>query len=61
LRPSSPNGIPFIGKVPHFSNVWLNAGQFRNGLVLAPASAQLLVDLMQGNTPQVNPEPYQTF
>ena len=61
LRPSSPNGIPFIGKVPHFSNVWLNAGQFRNGLVLAPASAQLLVDLMQGNTPQINPQPYQVF
>ena len=59
LRPASPSGIPFIGKVPHLSNVWLNAGQFRNGLVLAPASAQLLVDLMQGNTPQINPEPYQ--
>ena len=61
LRPSSPNGIPFIGKLPQFSNVWLNAGQFRNGLVLAPASAQLLVDLMQGHTPQVNPQPYQIF
>lgn len=59
LRPASPNGIPFIGKLPQFSNVWLNAGQFRNGLVLAPASAQLLVDLMQANKTQVNENPYQ--
>ncbi|MFO1391323.1 MAG: glycine oxidase ThiO [Agitococcus sp.] len=59
LRPASPNGIPFIGKLPQYSNVWLNAGQFRNGLVLAPASAQLLVDLMQANKTQVDASPYQ--
>lgn len=61
LRPASPNGIPFIGRLPHLSNVWLNAGQFRNGLVLAPASAQLLTDLMLGNAPQVNAKHYQVF
>ena len=59
LRPASPNGIPYIGRVPQFSNLWVNAGQFRNGLVLAPASAQLLADLMLCRTPCVNPEPYQ--
>lgn len=61
LRPASPNGIPFIGQLPHLSNVWLNAGQFRNGLVLAPASAQLVVDLMLGQSPCINPQPYQVF
>lgn len=59
LRPASPNGIPYIGRVPQFSNLWVNAGQFRNGLVLAPASAKLLADLMLGNTPCISPEPYQ--
>ena len=39
----------------------LNAGQFRNGLVLAPASAQLLVDLMLAQSPSINPQPYQIF
>lgn len=61
LRPSSPNGIPFIGQLPQWTNVWLNAGQFRNGLVLAPASAQLLVDLMLGNQPKISPTPYQVI
>ncbi len=59
LRPASPNGIPFIGRVSQFANLWVNAGQFRNGLVLAPASAKLLADLMLQRSPCVNPEPYQ--
>lgn len=59
LRPASPNGIPYIGRVPQFTNLWVNAGQFRNGLVLAPASAKLLADLMLERKASVSPEPYQ--
>ncbi|HEX6591756.1 MAG TPA: glycine oxidase ThiO [Moraxellaceae bacterium] len=58
LRPAAPNGIPYIGKVPGYDNLWINAGQFRNGLVLAPASAGLLADLMLGREPRVDPRPY---
>lgn len=59
LRPSSPNGIPFIGRLPRYSNVWLNCGQYRNGLVLAPASARLLADLLLGRPTSIAAEPYQ--
>lgn len=58
LRPASPEGLPFIGAVPGYEGLWLNCGHFRNGLVLAPASCQLLADLMLGRTPCVDPEPY---
>jgi glycine oxidase len=58
LRPGSPEGIPFIGPVPGFEGLWLNCGHYRNGLVLAPASCRLLADLMLGNTPILDPEPY---
>lgn len=58
LRPSAPQGIPFIGAVPEFENLYLNAGQFRNGLVLAPASARLLADLLLHRKPIVDPSPY---
>lgn len=58
LRPGSPNGIPFIGELPQQRGVWINAGQFRNGLVLAPASARLLADLLLGRTPEIDPRPY---
>lgn len=58
LRPGAPDGVPFIGRVPGFENVYVNAGQYRNGLVLAPASARLLVDIALGRRPCVDPSPY---
>jgi glycine oxidase len=59
LRPGAPDGTPFIGAVPGCDNLWVNAGQFRNGLVLAPASAKLLTDQLLGRHLQLDPEPYQ--
>jgi len=58
LRPASPEGIPYIGPVPGHDGLWLNCGHFRNGLVLAPASCQLLTDLMLERPPAIDPEPY---
>ncbi|MGV8844277.1 MAG: glycine oxidase ThiO [Pseudomonas sp.] len=58
LRPSSPEGIPFIGPMPGFDGLWLNCGHFRNGLVMAPAACQLLTNLMLEQAPIVDPQPY---
>lgn len=58
LRPGSPDGVPFIGPVSAYPGLWLNCGHYRNGLVLAPASCQLLVDLMRGHTPIIEPSAY---
>ncbi|MDO8331470.1 MAG: glycine oxidase ThiO [Fluviicoccus sp.] len=58
LRPGSPNGIPFIGRHPEAHNLWVNTGHYRNGLVLAPASVQLLGDLMLGRKPVLDASPY---
>lgn len=59
LRPSSPNGIPKIGKLPNLDNVWANFGHFRNGLVMAPASARLLRQQFYGQNSIVEPSAYQ--
>ena len=58
LRPGSPDGIPYIGAVEGFANLYLNAGHYRNGLVLAPASCRLVADLMLKRTPEIDPQPY---
>ena len=58
LRPGSPDGIPFIGQHPTIQGLYVNAGHFRNGVVLGPASAHLLADIALGRTPIVSPEPY---
>jgi glycine oxidase len=58
LRPGSPQGIPYIGPLPGHEGLWLNCGHYRNGLVLAPASCQLLTDLLLEREPIIDPAPY---
>ncbi|MGB5261736.1 MAG: FAD-dependent oxidoreductase [Gammaproteobacteria bacterium] len=58
LRPGSDSGIPLIGEVPGIEGMFLNAGHFRNGVGMAPASARLLVDGILGRESFTNPADY---
>jgi glycine oxidase len=58
LRPGSPDNIPVIDRHPDYDNVWLHTGHFRYGVTMAPASSRLLVELMLGKTPHIDPAPY---
>ena len=58
LRPGAPAGVPYIGRLPGFGNLSINAGHYRNGLVLAPAAARLAADLLLGRMPTIDPVPY---
>ena len=59
LRPHAAGGIPLICRHPRFEGLYVNAGHYRNGLLMAPASARLLADLMLDRAPLVDPRPYQ--
>lgn len=59
LRPASPEGIPYISAHPELSNLYINTGHFRNGVVLGLASAHLLADILLGRAPVVAPQAYQ--
>ena len=59
LRPSSPDSIPYICRVEPYDNLSLNAGHFRNGIVLAPASAQVMVDILLARPSNIDHSPYQ--
>jgi glycine oxidase len=50
LRPALPDHLPAIGptSVP---GLFLAVGHFRNGILLAPATAQLLAEAMEGAAP----------
>ncbi len=58
LRPGSPSGIPYIGAYPGIEGLYFNAGHFRNGVVLGPASARLMADIALQRAPIVDPTPY---
>lgn len=58
LRPGSPDGVPVIGPHPELPNLYVCAGHFRNGVVLAPGSARLLADQLTGRQAEINVAPY---
>jgi glycine oxidase len=58
LRPGSPDGVPFIDEHPVIRGLYINTGHFRNGVVMAPASARMLADRLLGQPGFTDPEPY---
>jgi D-amino-acid dehydrogenase len=51
LRPVSPDGIPYLGKIRGFSNLLAASGHAMMGLSLAPVSGRLVADLLAGDAP----------
>jgi glycine oxidase len=48
LRPGSPDGLPFIGPVPGWDNVYVATGHFRAGVQLSLGTAQLITEMFTG-------------
>lgn len=59
LRPGSTNGIPYICQVQSVESLYINTGHYRNGVVLGPASARLMADIILQRTPLIDAKNYQ--
>jgi D-amino-acid dehydrogenase len=46
LRPCSPDGLPYIGRLPHLPNVILATGHGMMGVSLGPATGKLVSELV---------------
>ena len=46
LRPGSPQGIPYIGRHNEIDGLFINAGHFRNGVILGIGSAQRISEMI---------------
>ena len=58
LRPGVIDGLPYIGRLPQQQNIFIAAGHYRSGLHLAPATAEILVALLQGSVPPIDISPF---
>jgi D-amino-acid dehydrogenase len=47
LRPCSPDGLPYLGFAPGYSNVLVGSGHSMMGISLAPATGKILAELHQ--------------
>ncbi len=51
LRPGTPDGLPFLGATP-LDGFFLATGHFRNGILLAPITARLIAEAIEGTPAQ---------
>ena len=58
LRPYTKNG-PLLGYLPECDNVVLATGHFKNGILLAPITGQLIAELITTGQPALPLEPFQ--
>jgi len=54
FRPGSPDGLPFLGAVEGIEGLWVASGHYRNGVALAPITAQVMSDWMMGEKPTLD-------
>jgi glycine oxidase len=48
LRPATPDGLPVIGADPTVAGYYVACGHYRNGVLLAPITAELVCGLIEG-------------
>jgi len=53
LRPTTPGGAPYLGRVRTCENLWINAGHGQLGWTMAAGAGRVLADLMGGQVPAV--------
>lgn len=58
LRPGTPDDLPIIGADPSLEGLFYASGHFRNGILLAPITAELIADLITGAEPAIALEPF---
>jgi glycine oxidase len=58
LRPRTSDDLPLLGRLPHSARQWVATGHYRNGILLAPATAVTLADLLEDKSPAVALHPF---
>jgi glycine oxidase len=58
LRPSTADALPILGAAPRQPRYLLATGHFRNGILLAPATALVIAQLLSNETPSIDLTPF---
>jgi glycine oxidase len=58
LRPSTPDGLPFLGRSDDHRNQFVAAGHYRNGILLAPATAHVMAQMISNQPTAIDLSDY---
>jgi glycine oxidase len=53
LRPGTSDGLPLLGRLPGWHGVTVAAGHFRDGILLAPITGELVANLLARRRPRL--------
>jgi len=54
FRPGSPDGMPYLGPVENHPGLWIATGHYRNGVALAPGTAEMMSRWIVGESPSLD-------
>jgi D-amino-acid dehydrogenase len=54
LRPCSPDGLPYVGRVARCSNLLVGTGHAMVGVSLGPITGRLLAEMLSGEPPSID-------
>ncbi len=57
-RPMTYDSVPIIDRIPKHDNIMIAAGHNMLGLSMAPATGKLVTELIEGQSPHLDPQPY---
>jgi glycine oxidase len=58
LRPATPDGLPLLGTLPTQPYHFIATGHYRDGVLLAPATAHVMAQLLSGVAPSIDLAPF---
>ena len=58
LRPGSADGLPFLGRVTEFENLYVAAGHYRAGILLSPGTGWVMKQLLIDERPEMDLAPF---
>jgi glycine oxidase len=53
FRPWAPDSLPVLGPWPGIDNLWIATAHYREGILLAPITAQLMTEWIVGGSPSI--------
>ncbi|NLG87478.1 MAG: FAD-binding oxidoreductase, partial [Firmicutes bacterium] len=53
LRPYTPDGLPYLGRLPGVDNLYIAAGHEGDGIALAPITGKLMAELITSGTTSI--------
>ncbi|HEY3972127.1 MAG TPA: glycine oxidase ThiO [Candidatus Sulfotelmatobacter sp.] len=57
LRPGTPDALPILGETAT-PGYYVATGHFRDGILLAPITAEIMADVIEGKTPEFDLAPF---